>query len=149
MDKTVNSNGIAETIPEDQVISMSGYKMSGRAAYKAEVEYILWGKAESQTNIRNTVMTIFGIRLLLNSLFAFSNTTIVSTAQSSASVIAGAAPYLIPVLQAIIQFGFACVETADDISKIKEGYGVAVLKEPETWKTYKIGLDWGIIPKAL
>lgn len=138
VDKTVNSNGIAETIPEDQVISMSGYKMSGRDAYKAEVEYILWGKAESQTNIRNTVMTIFGIRLLLNSLFAFSNATIARDSRHSAILIAGSAPYLIPVIQAIIQFGFACVETADDIARIKEGYGVVVLKEEKSWKTYPL-----------
>lgn len=144
VDKQVDGSGKIKTLSEDEVVSMSGYKLSKRTAYKAEVEYILWGNASSKTNVCNTVKTIFGIRLLLNSIFAFSNTTLCDVANKSATLIAGVAPYLIPVVQAIIQFGFACLETSDDIARIKEGYGVAVLKSKETWKTFPTnGFDYG------
>lgn len=136
VDKQLQGNGTVKTLDKENVISLSGYKMADRKAYKAEVEYILWGNEKSQTNIRNTVMTIFGIRLLLNSIFAFTNAEIRNAAHFSATTIAGAAPYLVPVLQAIIQFGFSCRETSDDIVQIKEGYGVAVLKDKTTWKTF-------------
>lgn len=122
-------------IPEDQVIGLSGYKLKEHKPYKAEVEYVLWGDKSSATNIRNTVMTIFGIRLLINSFFAFTDSQIVASAKAAAIVIAGLAPYLIPVVQVIVQLAYAGIETADDVGKLKEGYGVAILKSKETWAT--------------
>lgn len=133
VNKQVNDSGKVEEIPKDQVISLSGHVMSDRKAYRAEVEYILWGNPDSRINISNTVMTIFGIRLLLNSIFSFTNGIILRNAREAATLIAGSAPYLVPIIQAIIQFGFACVETSDDIGEIKEGYGVTLLKDSETW----------------
>ena len=154
VNKQVNeSSGKVEEIPKDQVISLSGHVMSDRKAYRAEVEYILWGNSDSRINISNTVMTIFGIRLLLNSIFSFTNDIILGYSRASATVIAGSAPYLVPIVQAIIQFGIACVETSDDIGKIKEGYGVTMLKDPETWKSVVMtadgGLDFGNNTKGL
>lgn len=127
-----------ETVPEDKIISLSGYKLKDRKAYKAEVEYILWGNNSSKTNIRNTVMTIFGIRMLLNSFFTFTNSTIVYRAKTMATTIAGAAPYLIPIIQALIQLGYAGIETANDIEKIKDGYGVTVIKNVDSWASSAI-----------
>lgn len=120
-------------ISEDQVIGLSGYKLKEHKPYKAEVEYVLWGNKSSATNIRNTVMTIFGIRLLINSFFAFTDSEIVGSAKAAAVVIAGWAPYLIPVVQVIVQLAFAGIETAGDVGKLKEGYGVTILKSKETW----------------
>lgn len=120
-------------ISEDQVIGLSGYKLKEHKPYKAEVEYVLWGNKSSATNIRNTVMTIFGIRLLINSFFAFTDSEIVGSAKAAAVVIAGWAPYLIPVVQVIVQLAFAGIETAEDVGKLKEGYGVTILKSKETW----------------
>lgn len=124
------------TLNNDEILGLSGYKLSEHKPYKAEVEYILWGNASSARNVKNTIATIFGIRLLLNSFFAFTNTEIVSTSRRMALAIAGGAPYLVPVLQVLIELGFAGIETADDIGKIKDGYGVTIIKQPKYWKTY-------------
>lgn len=121
------------TLADDKIIGLSGYMLSEHKPYRAEVEYILWGNSSSKANVRNTVMTIFGIRLLFNSLFAFTNAELTNTARAMATVIAGAAPYLIPVVQVIIQLAFAGIETAADISKIKDGYGVTIIKSGESW----------------
>lgn len=129
---TIDKNK-GEDVPADEIISMTGYKLQDRKAYKAEVEYILWGNSSSKTNVRNTIMTIFGIRMLLNSFFAFTNRTIVRNAKWMAETIAGPAPYLIPIVQVLIQLGFAGMETANDIQKIKEGYGVTIVKTVESW----------------
>lgn len=138
------------TISEDKVIGLSGYKLKEHKAYKAEVEYVLWGNPSSAVNIRNTVMTMFGIRLLLNSFFAFTNQRIVQVSHDMALVIAGSAPYLVPVVQVIIELGFAGVETADDIAKLKNGYGVTIIKKEEYWKTFATrGLGVGDNTKGL
>lgn len=121
--------------PPQEIISLSGYNFQDRAAYKGEGEYILWGDASSQTNVMNTFMLIFGIRLLFNSFYAFTDTTIDGIAAASATAIAVAAPYLIPVLKVVIKLGIAGVETANDIQKLQQGYGVTIVKDSSTWVT--------------
>lgn len=135
---TVNKKD-GKTLSDDEIITISGYKMKNHKAYRAECEYVLWGNMSSRKNICYTVMTIFGIRLLFNCFFAFTNETIVSIAQTAANAIAGAAPYLIPIVKVVIQLGLAGVETSEDIKDIKEGYGVAIVKDSDTWETIRTG----------
>lgn len=125
-----------QTRPDSEIISLSGYSLKEHEAYRAECEYILWGKPESQKNVKNTVMVIFGIRLLFNSFFAFTDSEIDGTAKAAATAITGAAPYLKPIVEVVIKLGFAGVETASDISKIRQGYGVAAIKNKNTWATF-------------
>ncbi len=120
----------------EDIIGISGYKLSEHKPYKAEVEYILWGNTSSATNVRCTVATIFAIRMLFNSLFAFTNQKIATTAKATAAAIAGAAPYLIPVVQVIVQLAYAGIETANDMSKIKNGYAVTIIKSDKSWATF-------------
>jgi hypothetical protein len=121
--------------PPKEIISLSGYNFQERAAYKGECEYILWGDSASQTNVRNTFMLIFGIRLLFNSFYAFTDTAIDGIATASATAIAVAAPYLVPILKVVIKLGIAGVETANDIQKLQQGYGVTIVKDSSTWVT--------------
>ncbi len=132
---TVDKNKDGTERQKDEIIGLSGYNLCKHPGYQAETEYILWGNDDAATNVRNTVLTIFGIRLLLNSFFAFTDPTIVETATASATAIAGLAPYLIPVFQVLIELSYAGVETADDIAKIKQGYGVTIIKSASTWAT--------------
>lgn len=125
---------------EQDIISLSGYGLQNRPAYRAEAEYILWGNQSSKTNVGNTIMMIFGIRLLFNSFYAFTDSTINGIATGLAAAIATpAAPYLVPIIKAVIKFGYAGVETANDISKIKQGYGVTILKDSSSWATMNGG----------
>ena len=119
----------------DDILSLSGYKMNSdnHKAYKAEAEYILWGKSKSQQNIQAVIMTLFGIRLLFNSIFAFTNTTIRATASASASLICGPAQFLVPIVKVLIQLGIATVETAHDIELLKQGYGVTIIKNASSF----------------
>lgn len=121
--------------PAGDIISLSGYNLQNHPAYRGEVEYILWGDESSQTNVGNTMMMIFGIRLLFNSFYAFTDAGINTTATTAATAIAGATPYLIPIIKAVIKLGYAGGETANDISKLKQGYGVTIFKDSSTWVT--------------
>ncbi len=80
-------------------------------------------------------MLIFGIRLLFNSFFAFTDNEIGAIAGSAAALITGAAPYLQPIVKVVILLGFAGAETANDILKIKQGYGVVITKNTKSWAT--------------
>ena len=128
-----------EEKPTEDIISLSGYGLQDRPAYRAEAEYILWGNEASQKNIGNTIMMIFGIRMLFNSFYAFSNDEINGIATGVAVTIAAGASYLVPVIKAVIKLGFAGVETADDITKIKQGKGVTIFKDSSSWATLRGG----------
>ena len=130
-----------EKLDEEQVIGMSGYKIKEHKAYLAEVEYVLWGNPSSRTNVNYTMMTIFGIRILFNSFFAFTNGSLIQKATRIAITVSGPAPYLKPIIQVLVQLGYAGWETSEDIKKIKEGYGVTIVKTPDTWASQATGLD--------
>lgn len=57
----------------DQVtLSNHPINAANNQMYKAEVEYILWGNPSGDKDVEYTMATIFGIRFLLNSMYAFT-----------------------------------------------------------------------------
>lgn len=121
------------TRPAEDIISLSGYSLQDRPGYRGECEYILWGNDESQTNVRNTMMLIFGIRLLFNSFYAFTDYQIDGTATYVSAAVGVYAPYLVPLVKVVIKLAFAGAETASDMKWLKQGYGVTILKDSSTW----------------
>ncbi len=127
-DKKMQTDKSLKELTEDENISISGYKLKENKGYKGEIEYILWGNQDSKKNIQSTVMLLFGVRLLFNSIYAFTDNTIRIETDGAAVAIAGAAPYLVPVIKIALKFGIAAVETSIDIGRLKDGYGVAIFK---------------------
>lgn len=121
------------TRPAEDIISLSGYSLQDRPGYRGECEYILWGNDESQTNVRNTMMLIFGIRLLFNSFYAFTDYQIDGRATYVSAAVGVYAPYLVPLVKVVIKLAFAGAETASDMKWLKQGYGVTILKDSSTW----------------
>ena len=135
VDKRVNDQHKIDTLEGDDLTSLSGYKFNtdNDKAYKAETEYILWGKSTSKQNVQTTIALIYGIRLLFNSFFAFTDEGINKQADIIAAPWSAIKPYLRPIIKMVFKFGLALCESTDDIKDIKEGYGVAIVKDPDTW----------------
>ena len=123
------------TLDDKDITSITGYKLSNSPAYRAEVEYILWGNDSSVGNVAATMGVIVGIRSLFNLIFAFTDATINADATAMASAIAGAVPFLVPIVKVVLKVGVGLVETVQDTIAIKEGKGVTILKNKETFKT--------------
>lgn len=134
-DKQMTEDKSLETIDKEKNLSISGYKLSDNKAYRGEIEYILWGNASSKENVKSTVMLLFGVRLLFNSIYAFTDKYINGMTTYSAKAIASAAPYLQPIIKIALKFGIAAVETSTDVNKLKEGYGVAIIKDEDSFET--------------
>lgn len=132
---TVDRDLQGNQIKAEDVITISGYQLAERRPYKAEVEYILWGNDSSQKNVKYTMMTLYGIRLLFNSLFAFTDTELRTSAQGIAAAAFSWAPFLVPIAQVLIQLGYAAIESGNDLKLLKQGYGVSVFKSDDTWAT--------------
>ena len=134
VDKQVNASHTIDTLSGENLTSLSGYLLTAdkHKAYKAETEYILWGKSSSKQNVQATVAVIYGIRLLFNTFFALTNHSINEKAELIAAPWSGT-PYMVPIIKLVFKFGLALCETTDDIKDIKAGYGVSVTKSKTTW----------------
>ncbi|MBQ6392438.1 MAG: hypothetical protein IJH60_02915, partial [Eubacterium sp.] len=127
-DKKMAADLKVHKVEDKDLISLSGFPLKNNKAYKAEVEYILWGNKSSQTNILSTMALLFGIRLFFNSICTFTDSQISPFLKGMASGICAAAPYLIPIVEVALKLGFAAAESAVDLAKLKDGYGVAIIK---------------------
>lgn len=128
--------------------TLSGYPFNAKnnQMYQAEVEYILWGDANGSHDVSYTLATIFGIRFLLNSLYAFTgDPEIRQVSLALATSIAGWTGFGVPLVQSVIILGFALVETTRDIAELKDGKSVPIYKSQSNWVTKPTGITKELI----
>lgn len=116
--------------------TLSGYPLckENNKMYQAEVEYILWGNPSGKEDVKYTMATIFGIRFLLNSLYAFTgDPEIRQISLALATSIAGWTGFGVPLVQSVIILAFALAETAHDMGELKEGKSVPIYKSTSNW----------------
>lgn len=107
-----------------------------------EIEYILYG-GNNQENKQKSWGTIFVLRFALNAIYGFSNlysptkstdaALIQTTAASISAASAGIIP--IPLIKIAIILAVVMAESLNDITLMKAGMPVALLKNDDTWKT--------------
>lgn len=102
--------------------------------YGAEIEYLIWGKQNGQDNVNDTLLSIFGIRFLLNTIYAFTgDAEIKATTYAWAVAIAGWTGFGVPIVQSVLTVALALAESINDIRELTEGEDVVIYKSPATW----------------
>ena len=103
------------------------------AWYGYETEYILWGKPDLQANRTTTETTIYLLRFVINSIYAFTASDIQSMASSMATALVGWSVILVPVVQVCITLAVALAESALDLQMLKDGEDVPLIKDKSTF----------------
>lgn len=139
---TVDVDSEGNTVNADEIHSLSDYKFSNEttAMYKSEVEYILWGNRTAKNNVEYTVATIFGIRFLLNCLYAFTSSELLTETGNIAAFAGPAAP----VVQVALLVAVSVIESYRDVADLISGKGVVLLKNRNTWRTSLSGWLGGL-----
>lgn len=148
VDKPKDSNGKDPAVKE----TLSGYPMTAENnfMYKAEVEYILWGDESGEKDVEYTLMTIFGIRFLLNTIYAFTgDPEIRQISLALATSIAGWTGFGVPLVQSVLIIGFALAETALDMEALKKGESVPIYKSTSSWQIKPSSLTKEAIGQAI
>ncbi len=103
-------------------------------AYQKEVEYIIYGGTNASNSFK-AYGSIYGIRLAFNLIYAFMDSSIRDGAFAIATPISAATLGVIPVplIQAAIIIGVACIESSLDIAMLKNGEKVPLFKDSSTW----------------
>ena len=115
----------------------SGVKKSStnNYMYGAEVEYILYGGFDADSNISSAKTNIFCIRFLANSAYALTNSEIRSITLPPALAVQAATMGVVPykLTQVVLQLCLALGESANDIRLMENGQKVALIKSTDTW----------------
>ena len=115
----------------------SGIKKSAtnNYMYGAEVEYILYGGFDAESNISSAKTNIFCIRFLANSAYALTNSEIRSITLPPALAVQAATMGIVPykLTQVVLQLCLALGESANDIRLMEKGEKVALIKSSDTW----------------
>ena len=133
---------------KDQPITaktLSGKEMKDNPLFGAEAEYILWGNADVNANLNYTRASIFGIRFLLNAIYAFTNTDTRTPALTAATAIAGWTGFGVPIVQTVILLAWASAESIYDVNALCEGKSIALYKTNRTWTLGYGGLKSAVI----
>lgn len=107
-----------------------------------EVEYILYGSKNDQTNFIICTSAIFAIRTVMNLIHIYTDPEKCQITLALAAAAAGwwTAGLGVPIFQAIISALWAMAESAIDVAKLVDGEEVAFFKSKQDWFTWKEGV---------
>lgn len=125
-----------DTVSKDgkiSAMSLNNKDMSSNKFFGSEVEYILWGNNNVQTNLNYSKALIFGIRFALNSIYAFTSTDTRTPALTAATAIAGWTGFGVPIVQTVILLAWSMAESYVDVDNLCNGEAVVIYKSKDTW----------------
>lgn len=117
--------------------TLSGYPISeyNNQFYGAEVEYLVFGLKGSENNVKAADASIFAIRFVLNSIFAFTNSEIRNITRTAGLAVQAASLGIIPyqVVMVVLQLALTLSESLLDIDVMHTGAKVAIVPTKDTW----------------
>ena len=116
-------------------------KLEDNDEFYSQMEYILFGNQKLKSNVSSVENSIFAIRLLLNSIYAYTNSDLNREATLVASAIAGWTGFGVPILRTIILGMMSISESAIDVNTINKNEYVEAYKNKSTWQVSIGGLS--------
>jgi len=104
-----------------------------KPVFRAETEYIIFGKDNARQNVVLAAELIFGIRFVLNAVYVFSNARMRAEALSLATALSGWTGAGIVLVQNLILTAWAMAESVLDVSTLLKGGDVPIYKNAATW----------------
>jgi hypothetical protein len=117
--------------------TLNGFEISEANNYifGSEIEYVLWGQNGENTDKNNfyTATSIYGLRFVLNTAYAYTDAEIKSFTLAVAVALAGFTGFGVPIVQNILILTLAMAETALDLQKLLAGESTVLYKSYTTW----------------
>lgn len=122
---TSDKNKEGKTI--ENPLSLTDDELKERDLYRAEIEYILWGRPELRDNVTITKSIIFAVNMIFNLSFAFTNPIIINDARDIAVAFPVGNLGKIAIMCAL-QTMVAMIETVKDLNYLMDGKPVPLIK---------------------
>ena len=116
-------------------VSFTGDEFKERELYRAEIEYILWGRPELRDNVTITKAILFAVNMIFNLSFAFTDPTIrIDATKVAATFPVGMLGKI--AIKCALQTLVAMVETSKNVNKLMAGNPVPLIKQgSRIWET--------------
>lgn len=118
---------------EDTAKTLAGAALKDGPLFRGEAEYLLFGKDYLPANVHLAADLLFAIRVLFNSIYAFSNAKMRAEALSVATAVAAWTGAGVAVAQNLILGAWAMAESVSDVSTLLKGGTVPLYKNAATW----------------
>lgn len=143
-------NDMLENLLIAQYISdmFSGKLMNKQGEFVSQKEYILFGDQSLSKNTSKVNAVIFGLRLGLNSIYAYTSPQIQMETLQIASAIGGTTLIGIPIIQNLLIFGLGFGESLIDMTRLNDSKDVATFKNQSSWQLSLTGLTKLVIENA-
>lgn len=106
----------------------------------ADIEYIIFGHDSEAKNIKKSMVTIYGVRTLMNTIHIYTDPEKMALSEGIGWGVAGWTGFLAPLVTQVIRVAWAAGESGLDMVDLVKGQGVAFLKiYPSQWQ-----LDLGL-----
>ena len=115
-------------------------KLNEHVFYGSEVEYLIFGKDTPKENLTSAKGLLFALRLVLNTIYAFTASDIRAYTLSMATAIAGWTGFGVPIVQTILTFALGMAESVIDVNALCDGDSIALYKNQQTWVLSPTGL---------
>jgi len=106
----------------------------------SEVEYILTGSKNENSNEYAIKAQILLIRFALNSLYIYMDPQKNSVAMETATIVAGWSGFGVPIVHTLIMLGWAMAESVVDVNSLMNGEKVPIFKTKDTWVLGEAGM---------
>lgn len=104
--------------------SLSGDDLTAHYIKNGEMEYILYGNSKTAVNKTYAVSQIFALRLLINSIYVFTDKEENAVADGVAAALSMGQAWLYPIIKYGYLFCRAIYRSGEDVSKLVEGKSV-------------------------
>lgn len=122
---------------KDKTTTLSNYlkNKNNNYFYGAEIEYLLYGNSNAETNVKYTKASIYAIRFAFNCIYAFTNSEIRNSTMAVGLAVQAATCGFVPyqLVQIVLQLAMAAAESAVDLNMMNCGLKVAIVKTNDTW----------------
>src|SRR5574344_1539369 len=109
--------------------------------FNSQLEYILFGHNSLSKNENIIQASIFSIRFLLNSLYAYTNADLTREATMLATAIGGWTGFGVPILRSLLLAGMSVGESFIDISTLNRSENLVAFKNKASWQVSLSNLD--------
>ena len=109
-------------------------KINKNSEFDSQIEYILFGDDDLSKNNKNVENSIFAIRFLLNSLYAYTNADLGRETTMLATAIAGWTGFGVPIVKSALLGSMSFGESIIDLNTLNNGESLAGFKNKSSWQ---------------
>ncbi|MFM1563641.1 DUF5702 domain-containing protein, partial [Helcococcus ovis] len=115
------------------IIEKFNNKLKYNEEFNNQVEYILLGNDLLNKNELNINNYIFGIRFILNSIYAYTNSDLINEANIIATAIAGFTGFGVPLIRSMILASMSFGESIIDLKTLNSDKALEAFKNKSNW----------------